>query len=81
MDSASEFLFGHDVKSLSSGLPYAHNVVGQNQPSGPAEKFVVAFAESQNVIASRSRVGWTWPLLEIFEDKSAKHMKIVTAYL
>ena len=80
LDSASEFLFGHDVKSLS---PYPHNVssVGAAQPTA-AEDFAVAFAKFQYVFATRSRLGSIWPLFEIFQlDKIAEPLKVVNSFL
>ncbi|KAF7356091.1 Cytochrome P450 [Mycena venus] len=65
MDSATEFLFGTCVNSLKANIPYGHNV---------------AFPPSA-VIAEREYIGAIWPLWEIFRDKSAAPMKIVSAFL
>jgi len=82
LDSASEFLFGHDVKSLSSGLPYPHNVVRPDvAQSTSAEDFAIAIAKSQYLISKRARLGAIWPMFEIFQDKTAEPMKVVNAYL
>jgi len=82
LDSASDFLFGHCVNSLSADLPYPYNVV---QSRGVAvhksDAFACAFAKAQNAIMTRAIVGEIWPLLEIFEDKCENAMKIVHAYL
>lgn len=82
LDSATEFLFGHDVKSLSSDLPYPYYVARSNAvQSTAAADFAIAFAKSQHLIAQRSRIGWIWPLFEIFEDKTAQPMNVVNAFL
>jgi hypothetical protein len=75
MDSATEFLFGSCVDSLSSTLPYpanatyipaAHNSVRAQE----ANKFTVAFNDAMLQIAYRERAGWIWPLYELFVDKT-----------
>jgi hypothetical protein len=86
LDSASEFLFGTCVHSLSAGLPYPHNASYippefKSAGSDRANAFARAFLASQEVISSRERYGWIWPLTEIMEDKTKKPMKIVNAYL
>lgn len=83
LDSATEFLFGHCVDSLSAGLPYPHNVISPNQGyvRDKSEDFAIAFADCQEAIANRSMVGWAWPLLEIQKDKSEESMRVVNAYL
>lgn len=82
LDSASEFLFGKDVNSLADPLPYPHFVERTDTAhSSSARVFSQAFADAQYVVSERAVVGWLWPLLEIFEDKTKKPMKIVSAYL
>lgn len=86
LDSASEFLFGHCVHSLTAGLPYPHNASYIPQESVSAQSirandFARAFLQSQEIISSRERYGWIWPLAEIWEDQSKAPMKIVNAYL
>ncbi|KAI0663220.1 cytochrome P450 monooxygenase pc-3 [Cubamyces menziesii] len=84
LDSATEFLFGKCVHSLSSELPYAHNdpiapkFIGEKDT---AEGFSTAFAAAQEVISMRGRTGWLWHLQELFHDKSAEHMRVVDAFL
>ena len=89
LDSASEFLFGHCMHSLSGDLPFPHNAHATHpataQHSGSAAagvmEFTQAFLEAQAVISSRERHGWTWPLLEMWGDASKKSMDVVNAYL
>ncbi|EIW84585.1 cytochrome P450 [Coniophora puteana RWD-64-598 SS2] len=84
LDSATEFLFGNSVDSLSAGLPYPYSVIPPEAPSGrgrTAEDFARAFSEAQFVIAQRPRKGWVWPLFEVFGDKSEPAMRVVNAYI
>ncbi|RDB18325.1 hypothetical protein Hypma_000510 [Hypsizygus marmoreus] len=86
LDSASEFLFGTCVHSLTAGLPYPHNASyvppeSKTPQAARADQFARAFLESQEVISSRERYGWIWPLAEIWGDKTKEPMKIVNAYL
>ncbi|KAF9475888.1 cytochrome P450 monooxygenase pc-3 [Pholiota conissans] len=72
LDSATQFLFGHDVESLSAGLPYpessplANSLAFRNHPSNV---FVDAFLKGQDLTALRGRMGPTWPLAEFWGDK------------
>lgn len=52
-----------------------------NEKLSVAEEFARAFSVAQEVLADRSTIGWTWPFLEIFQDKTKPSMKIVDAYL
>lgn len=81
LDAGSEFLFGNCVDSMRNTLPYPHNVT--NAAAGPAcsEAFSDAFKGALHAVGDRSRTGWTWPLLEVFHDKTAEHMKVVDEYL
>ena len=82
LDSASEFLLGHDVQSLSSGLPYPFNVtISSTAQSTGTEDFATAFAKAEHSISERTRIGWIWPLFEIFKDKTAEPMRVVNAFL
>lgn len=86
MDSATEFLFGQCANSLSASLPYPHNVspipaMEDSTSSQDADSFPAAFAEVMLQIAFRERVGWVWPLFEMFSDRTAKPMKTVDKFL
>lgn len=83
LDSATDFLFGHCVDSLNAPLPYPHNVTAPTQDLGrnAADDFAEAFAQAQHVSASRARLNWLWPLMELFGDKTKDSLKIVDAYL
>ncbi|KAJ7069859.1 cytochrome P450 [Mycena amicta] len=89
MDSATEFLFGSCVHSLHASLPLPHNASQVASESGSADpvharvamEFLRAFNETLWHTANRARIGWTWPLVEMWSDRTAKPMKIVSAYI
>ncbi|KAF9074680.1 cytochrome P450 [Rhodocollybia butyracea] len=76
LDSATEFLFGKDVGSLSAGIPYPKNALIKDDPSlsgHPSNMFVRAFMEGQEKAAQRGRLGDFWPLAEFWSDKVKAH--------
>ncbi|KAF8636108.1 hypothetical protein AX17_003812 [Amanita inopinata Kibby_2008] len=89
LDSATDFLFGSCVHSLSAGLPYPptasppYPISPSSSPhhANPANAFAAAFLEAQEVIAYRERFGWIWPLFEMQRDKTVKPMKVVDGYI
>ncbi|KAJ7289341.1 cytochrome P450 monooxygenase pc-1 [Mycena rebaudengoi] len=92
MDTATEFLFGQCVDSLKASIPFPHNVArppavayltegGNKESTHMANEFIAAFNESMQVIAERGYLGDIWPLWEMFEDKTVKPMKVVSAFL
>jgi hypothetical protein len=84
MDSATEFLFAHDVHSLAAGLPYPHynpSAAASNNVDHPANKFARAFDEAQKLAALRVRRGRLWPLNELFKDKVGEQIEIVRDFV
>lgn len=82
MDSASEFLFGSDVQSLSAGLPYPSTFkAATDRRMHASDSFADAFREAQIASAARSRFGKFWPLAEFWENKVEKDMQIVFDYV
>ncbi|KAI0082443.1 cytochrome P450 monooxygenase pc-2 [Panus rudis PR-1116 ss-1] len=84
LDSATEFLFGACVHSLEAELPYPTALYPQGASTrslSKSEDFARAFSQAQDIISNRLRIGWVWPLFELFEDKTAKPMKIVNDYI
>ncbi|KAG2354435.1 cytochrome P450 [Suillus spraguei] len=84
LDSASEFLFGHCINSLSAGLPYPCSATESTdaiQGDDTATAFAYAFSEAQQAINRRIYLGQIWPLTEILADDTAQHMKVVNAFL
>lgn len=84
LDSATEFLFGHDVKSLSAGLPYPSTLAAPVKTSAlshPANIVTRAFSQAQTEAAFRVRYGPFWPFFELSGDKTKKHMKVIDAFI
>ncbi|PPR02520.1 hypothetical protein CVT26_012004 [Gymnopilus dilepis] len=82
-DSATEFLFGHDVQSLSAGLPYSPCANVPNPPefeNHPSNVFVNAFMEGQRISAIRTRMGPNWPLAEFWHDKVKPLREIMDSF-
>ena len=87
LDSASEFLFGQDVRSLSVTLPYPPDSPPARSPAAhdallhPANKFSREFLEAQIASATRSRYTQAWPLWEFWQDKAALHMRTIDEFI
>ncbi|KAF9224457.1 cytochrome P450 [Gyrodon lividus] len=78
LDSATEFLFGRDVCSLSAGLVYPPSSPLSKDPNilnHPSDRFVRAFSESQIAAAYRSNYGSSWRFFEFWQDQVQKYMK------
>lgn len=84
LDAASEFLFGENLDTLSASLPEPYKT-----PMGPKGSattdtwgdFASAFDEAQMNITKRARIGYLWPLLELFEDRNSRHAKVINEWL
>ncbi|KAG1740348.1 cytochrome P450 [Suillus lakei] len=84
MDSATEFLLGKDVCSLSAGLVYPPSSPLSKDPAvlhHPANQFAHAFHEAQVFSALRGTVGAFWRMSEFWEDKVKKHMKVCHSFI
>ncbi|KAG0700618.1 cytochrome P450 monooxygenase pc-3 [Suillus ampliporus] len=84
MDSATEFLLGKDVCSLSAGLVYPPLAPLSKGPANlhhPSNQFALAFHEAQVCVAFRSTVGALWRMTELWEDKVKKHMKVCHRFI
>jgi cytochrome P450 len=84
LDAASEFLFGTDLKTLSASLP----VPGKTAmgPKGSATDdswgaFAKSFEMAQQIITDRGRIGYLWPLFELFKDKNEANAAVIQAYV
>ena len=71
LDSATEFLFGNDVRSLSAGLPYppTSDIARTDTAKPDSDKFASAFYNAQLATAARGRFQDAWPLFEFWQDK------------
>lgn len=68
VDTASEFLFGENLDTLSCG-------------QDGFGSFTDAFKEIQALICRRNLLGNFWPLLEFFKDKSESHKKVIRGWV
>ncbi|PPQ86763.1 hypothetical protein CVT25_012408 [Psilocybe cyanescens] len=83
LDSATEFLFGASVGSLSAGIPYPPAHIESNTPSfynHPSTKFVKAFTEGLILAAVRTGLGREWPLVEFGHDKITPLRKVMDEF-
>lgn len=84
LDSATQFLFGHDVCSIADELPYPENTIAardQRNSIHPSAAFVKAFVDAQVQIADRNRRGDIWPIFEILKDKTEEPMKVIDGFI
>ncbi|KAG7440044.1 cytochrome P450 [Guyanagaster necrorhizus] len=83
LDSATEFLFGKSVESLSGILPYPPSTPFglQSHEKTQPEVFADAFLSALEVLHERGDEAWIWPLYEMFEDKTAAPMSIVNQFI
>lgn len=78
LDSATDFLFGKDICSLSAGLPYpSYSPLSESASVHPSNVFASAFSTAQSITALRSRYGMHWPLFEFWKDSVKEHMDII----
>ncbi|KAF9471160.1 cytochrome P450 monooxygenase pc-2 [Pholiota conissans] len=83
LDSATEFLFGVSVGSLSAGIPYPPSSMSKNPASfynHPSNVFVQAFMEGQARTAVRYSMGAEWPLGEFWNDQVLSARKIMDEF-
>ncbi|KAJ7159959.1 cytochrome P450 monooxygenase CYP63 [Mycena crocata] len=84
LDAASEFLFGTDLKTLEGSLPVAGRT--EMGPKGSATDdswgaFAKAFEMAQQTITARGRIGYLWPLFELFKDKNEDNATVIQQWL
>jgi len=76
MDTATEFLFGQDVKTLSGDLPYPSTYKKSSPRTHPSDQFALAFNRAQENTFPRGFYGKLWPLVDFWEDTVATDTKI-----
>ncbi|KAJ3521221.1 hypothetical protein NMY22_g12406 [Coprinellus aureogranulatus] len=84
MDSATEFLFAKDVRSLGAGLPYPHySPLAQSSQNSdhPSNRFARAFDEAQGLMSTRTRKGMNWRLYEFWRDEVEVRMRVINGFL
>ncbi|KAI6039228.1 cytochrome P450 [Pisolithus marmoratus] len=84
LDSATEFLFGKSVLSLSAGLVYQKNSLpGKNRDytNHPANVFARALSEAQSQTMLRSNYGPSWRLAEFWSDRIQKEVEVCHRFI
>lgn len=82
MDTATEFLFGQDVKSLSGELPYPSTYTGYVPPRNhPSDKFTSAFNLAQAYAYPRGFFAKAWRLVEFWEDRVGTQMGVTNEFI
>ena len=82
MDTATEFLFGQDVKSLSGELPYPSTYKGYTPPRDhPSDKFTSAFNRAQEYAYPRGFYAKAWRLIDFWEDTVASQRGITNQFI
>ncbi|KZS95287.1 cytochrome P450 monooxygenase CYP63 [Sistotremastrum niveocremeum HHB9708] len=84
LDTASSFLFGSNIDTLSLPLPKAGEAVMGPKGSaieGEFGEFASAFESAQQVIIERSRFGVAWPVVELFGDRTLQYVQAIRNFL
>ncbi|KAI9058872.1 cytochrome P450 monooxygenase pc-3 [Trametes sanguinea] len=85
MDSATEFLFGKDVRSLDAPLPYPSAFARAAGPAPgdvhPADRCVRAFEAALEATSIRGRFLQSWPLFEFWGDRVKKHLRAIDEFV
>ena len=84
LDSATEFLFGKDVRSLSAGIVYPPSSPLSKDSTflnHPANRFIHAFTQSQITTADRTNYSSSWRFVEFWQDQVQKHMKVCYEFI
>ncbi|KAG8861160.1 hypothetical protein FRB96_003110 [Tulasnella sp. 330] len=82
MDSATAFLFGESVHSMSTPLALPYTAQSTTASSSSMEiPFASAFKSALEGYSMRIPVGKTWPLWEITGDKNRPYVKLLHDYV
>lgn len=87
LDSASEFLFGTQLDTLSRPLTEPGKVKLGPKGSIPIDRadefdvFTEAFERVAVLVTRRGAQGTTWPLMELFKDKTEEPIQIIMDWL
>jgi hypothetical protein len=84
LDTASEFLFGQNLNTLSGSLPGPGEGVVGAKGSATTDSwglFAQAFEEMQQIVTARRRLGSVWPLFEFFGDRTLPQVTIIQKFL
>ena len=81
LDTATVFLFGQDVKTLSDDLPYPSTYKGPSLRTRPSSQLVCALTEAQEHTFFRGIYGKFWPLVEFWDDIVVKHKNVIWKFI
>ncbi|KAF7318139.1 hypothetical protein HMN09_00322000 [Mycena chlorophos] len=84
LDSATSFLFGKSIDSMSAGLPYPDSSPFADSPqfvNHPSNTYVRAFVESQWLTVQRAAFQKRWPLFEFWSDRVKPQRKIIDEFI
>jgi hypothetical protein len=82
LDTATEFLFGQNLNTLSADLPYPASYCGPNQRRGhPSDGFAQAFSRAMEYTFPRAVYEEFWPLVEFWEDTVATQRDITNKFI
>ncbi|KAK0458672.1 cytochrome P450 [Desarmillaria tabescens] len=81
LDSATDYLFGKDVNSISAGLPYPAGSGNGRFIDHPSNAFVKAFAKAREQIVVRFHRGPFWPLCEFWADEVKPLRQVVNDFI
>ena len=81
LDTATEFLFGQDVESLTAGLPYPSTHKGHTRRTHPSDEFALAFDRAQEYVFPRGLYGRLWPLAEFWKDTVAVERNLTDKFI
>ncbi|KAJ7609553.1 cytochrome P450 [Mycena polygramma] len=84
LDSATEYLFGRSVDSMSAGLAYPSSSPLADAPAfhnHPSNTYVRAFVQGQVLMTQRMAYATKWPLREFWADRVKPQREIADAYI
>jgi hypothetical protein len=82
LDTATEFLFGQDVNTLSADLPYPSKYHGPKQMrEHPSDGFALAFSRAMGYTIPRIAYEGFWRLIEFWEDTVATQRDITNRFI
>jgi len=82
LDTATEFLFGQDVNTLSADLPYPSTYRGPNRRrKHPSDRFASAFNRAMEYTFPRAIYEEFWPLTEFWEDTVTTQREITHEFI
>ena len=81
MDTATEFLFGQDLRTLSGDLPYPSVYKKSQFRTSTPDRFSLAFNRAQEETFVRLFYGKLWPLADFWEDVVGTNKNITWEFI